>query len=216
VGQIGKQWVEAISHHLKDYEGFKKAFLNHWWSTSRQALAKCTLYQTKYDRRSGLTLSAHFLKFATTASYLEPRPSDIELIEAIRSHFPVGVQRAMLTTQLRTIEETLDLLKRVEIMEMAENFPRSHVQSTQNSPNVYRQGNNPPRNDPRGQTQAHVRQVNHWQSRNRSNGNRRRNHRNQNAGRGGEPSGGSSGPLNPNASPYNARQEQEGHSRSEN
>ena len=110
VGQIGKQWVEAISHRLQDYEGFKKAFLNHWWSTSRQALAKCSLYQTKYDRRSGLTLSAHFLKFATTASYLEPRPSDLEVIEAIRSHFPVVVQRAMLTNQLHIIEETLDLL----------------------------------------------------------------------------------------------------------
>ena len=216
VGQIGKQWVEAISHHLQDYEGFKKAFLNHWWSTSRQALAKCTLYQTKYDRRSGLTLSAHFLKFATTASYLEPRPSDIEVIEAIRSHFPVVVQRAMLTNQLHTIEETLDLLKRVEIVEMTENFPRTNIQSTQNSPNVYRQGNNPPRNDPRGQTQAQVRQVNHWRSRNRSNGNRGRNFRYQDARRGGETSGGSSGPLDSTAPPYSARQELVGHSRSEN
>jgi hypothetical protein len=113
VGLIGKQWVEAIGHHLQDCEGFKMALLNHWWSTSLQSLAKCTLYHTKYDRRSGMTLSAHFLKFATTASYIEPRPSDIELIEAIRSHFPVGVQREMLTNQLRTVEKTLDLLKRV-------------------------------------------------------------------------------------------------------
>jgi hypothetical protein len=28
VGQIGRQWVEAISPNLRDYEAFKKAFLN--------------------------------------------------------------------------------------------------------------------------------------------------------------------------------------------
>lgn len=80
VGQIRKQWVEAISHNLQDYEGFEKTFLYKCWSTSRQSLANCTLYQTKYARRSGLTLSTHFLKYATTASYLDPRPSDIQLI----------------------------------------------------------------------------------------------------------------------------------------
>jgi hypothetical protein len=56
------------------------------------------------------------------ASYLDPRPTDVEVIEAIRYHFPLGVQRAMLTNQLRTIEDTLDLLKRVEVMEAGERF----------------------------------------------------------------------------------------------
>jgi hypothetical protein len=34
-----------------------------------------------------LNLSAHFIKSATTGSYLDPTSSDIEVIEAIRSHF---------------------------------------------------------------------------------------------------------------------------------
>ncbi|PNF26471.1 hypothetical protein B7P43_G15219 [Cryptotermes secundus] len=104
VGHIGKQWVEAVMHNVADYEAFKKAFLNTWWSTSRQSLVKCTLYQAKYDRRSGLSLSGHFLKHVTMASYLDPRPSDGELIEAIRAHYPIGVQRAMLTNQMYTID----------------------------------------------------------------------------------------------------------------
>jgi hypothetical protein len=40
----------------------------------------------------------------------------VEVIEAIRYHFPLSVQRAMLTNQLHTLEETLNLLKRVEVM----------------------------------------------------------------------------------------------------
>jgi hypothetical protein len=68
------------------------------------------------------------LKYTTMASYLEPRPTNVEIIEAIRYHFPIGVQRAMLTNQLRTIEETLDLLKRVEVMEASEGFQKPHSQ----------------------------------------------------------------------------------------
>jgi hypothetical protein len=124
VEQIGRQWVEGISPQLRDYEAFKKAFLNTWWSTSRQSLVRCNIYQAKYDRRSNLSLSAHFLKYATMASYLDPKPSDPDMIEAIKSHFPIAVQRAMLTNQLRTVEETLDLLKRIEIMEASEGFQR--------------------------------------------------------------------------------------------
>jgi hypothetical protein len=60
------------------------------------------------------------------ASYLNPRPSDIEVIEAIRYHFPVNIQRAMLSNQLRTIGDTLNQLRRVEVIETGEAFPRPH------------------------------------------------------------------------------------------
>jgi hypothetical protein len=50
------------------------------------------------------------------ASYLDPKPSDTEIIETIRYHFPISVQRAMLSIQLISIGEAVGLLKRVEIM----------------------------------------------------------------------------------------------------
>jgi hypothetical protein len=92
--------MEAIAHRLTDYETFKEAFLNTWWSKSKQSLVKCTLYQTRYDRTSRLSLSAHSLKHVNMAAYLGPRPSEEDLIEAIRAHYPLGVQRAWLTNQL--------------------------------------------------------------------------------------------------------------------
>jgi hypothetical protein len=49
IGHLSWQWIEAIAHRLTDYEAFKEAFLNTWWSKSKQSLVKCTLYQTKYD-----------------------------------------------------------------------------------------------------------------------------------------------------------------------
>jgi hypothetical protein len=103
VGNLSRQWLEAISGKLKSYEGFRQAFLSAWWSPSQQSLVKCSIYQGKYDRRSKLTLSGRFLKCAAMASHLERRPSDTEVIEAIRCHFPIHVQRAMLGTQLRAV-----------------------------------------------------------------------------------------------------------------
>ena len=120
VGPMSSQWLETVSWNLQDYTQFKQVFLKTWWSTARQSLVKCRLYQGIYDRNSGLSLSGYFLKQATIASYLDPKPTEIEITEALRYHYPIGIQRAMLSTQIRSIEETLDLLKRVEAMEANE------------------------------------------------------------------------------------------------
>jgi hypothetical protein len=108
VGQMSRQWIETATWNLKDYNAFKRAFLNTWWSGSTQSVGKCSLYHGKYHRNSNLSLSGHFLKQATMAPYLDTRPIDVEVIEAIRYHFPIGVQRSMFTNQLRTIKETLN------------------------------------------------------------------------------------------------------------
>jgi hypothetical protein len=79
------------------------------------------------------------------ASYLDPRPTDVEIIEAIRYHFPIHVQRVMLGTQLRSISEALDLLRRVELMEEQHSYQGSPnggsgPQQSSNRPGYTRQG----------------------------------------------------------------------------
>jgi hypothetical protein len=120
IGSRSRQWADTMRHQISDYGSFRKAFLNTWWSASQQRLVKRRLYKGKYSRQSNLSLSQHFLKYAAMASNLDPRPTDFEIIEAIRYHFPVSVQRVMLNPQLNSIEETLDLLRRVEILEKQE------------------------------------------------------------------------------------------------
>jgi uncharacterized membrane protein YgcG len=206
IGHLSKQWTEAIAYRLTDYEAFKEAFLNTLWSKATQSLVKCTLYLTRYDRRSGLSLTAHFLNHVNMAAYLEPRPSEVDLIEAVRAHYLLSVHRAMLTNQLQTIEQALDLLRRVELMEQADPYQKSH-QPTHNPNHQNRSGNYPNRKDQQGHNPAQVRQIQFSLSRNRSHGYRRRNRGNNDGGRGGVSSGGSSGSLNPNAPPFPGRQE---------
>jgi hypothetical protein len=58
------------------------------------------------------------------ASFLEPKLSEVEIIEAIRFHYPLNIQRVMLNVQMKNISETLDLVKRIEIMENREFYDR--------------------------------------------------------------------------------------------
>ncbi|PNF34182.1 hypothetical protein B7P43_G17752 [Cryptotermes secundus] len=143
VGAVGKQWVATVAQNLSDYEQLKAAFSGNPWSKSKQSLARCSLYQDRFSPRSGLSLSSHFLKYATMASYLQPRPSDTEVIEAVRHHFPVMVQRAMLGSYLSTVGEALDLLKRVEMMEADGSYRGSNPVTHQ--PNQTSRGNPPSR-----------------------------------------------------------------------
>jgi hypothetical protein len=116
-GSVSKQWLEATNMKFTYYEQFKSEFLSTWWSAAQQGLVKCKLYQSKYDKTAGLSLSAHFLKYATMASYLEPKLTDYEVIEALRCHYPQEIQKLLISTRLCTIAEVLEVLKRLELME---------------------------------------------------------------------------------------------------
>jgi hypothetical protein len=37
--------LPAIYDKLKDYDDFRKTFLNTWWSQSQQSIVKCNLYR---------------------------------------------------------------------------------------------------------------------------------------------------------------------------
>jgi hypothetical protein len=89
--------LETISDRFRNYEDFRQAFVKTWQSPSQQSLEKCNLYQDKYDPSSELSFSAHFIRYAKTAAYLDPKPTEIEVIEAIRYHFPARIQRILLS-----------------------------------------------------------------------------------------------------------------------
>jgi hypothetical protein len=96
---------------ITDYGTFKQELLKTWWSPPQQSLVRCKLYQDKYTKHSNVSLSAYFLKYATLASYLDSKPTEVEIIETLRFHHPFEVQRAVLNIQTKTISETLDTQK---------------------------------------------------------------------------------------------------------
>jgi hypothetical protein len=134
-GPMSKQWLEATSPKFTSYEQFKREFLATWWSAAQQGRIKCSLYQSKYDPAAGLSLSAHFLKYITMASYLEPNLSDYEIMEAIRCHYPAEIQRLLVTTKMNTVAEALEVLKQLEMLEDRTINSRAEVQQEHTQPN---------------------------------------------------------------------------------
>jgi hypothetical protein len=80
-----------------------------------------------------------------TASYLEPKLNPNEIVEILRNHYPIHIQRVMLSSQLHSIEDALDLLKRVKVMEQNESSQRTHQQAPYHNPNPPRQNQASPR-----------------------------------------------------------------------
>jgi hypothetical protein len=163
IGSMSKQWVEATSAKFQNYEHFRKEFLATWWSAAQQGIIKCSLYQSKYDPSAGLSLSAHFLKYVTMASCLEPTLSDYEVIEAVRCHYPAEIQKLLVTTKMNTVTEALEVLKRLEMLE--ERMVNSRAEIKQD-PTTHHNFSNRNRNE--GQRGAGpVRQVQRYNDRDR-------------------------------------------------
>jgi hypothetical protein len=164
IGSVSKQWLEATNEKFGSYEQFKAEFLSTWWSAAQQGLVKCKLYQSKYDKTEGLSLSAHFLKYATMASYLEPKLTDCEVIEALRCHYPQEIQKLLISTKLCTIAEVLEVLKRLELME-----ERSSVFDVGPKSNMQQKNPQNRSGDSRYEGSGQVRQVQSYNSRGREN-----------------------------------------------
>jgi hypothetical protein len=104
-------------------------------------------------------MSAHFLRYSVMAAHLSPRLSELDLIDAIAGHFPSYVQRAILSANVRSIQEALSFLNKVEAMESDEAGRRSNSGPPQNrqSPKANNNKHYQGRNDRNRHGEHHVR-----------------------------------------------------------
>ena len=66
-------------------------------------------------------MSTHFLRYSVMAANLTPRLSDVNTINAISGHFAPYVQRALLSANVRTVQDALNFLSKLESIEAGEN-----------------------------------------------------------------------------------------------
>jgi hypothetical protein len=132
---LAHSWLISISHTLTSYEDFKSTFMHHFWSREAQSLARCSIYTNKYSKQSGDKMSAHFLKYAVLATYLEPSIPDRELISTLQFHFPPFIQIILATAPLQRVQDAVDILKRYEMMANHDPGPKPNpVPPTRDNP----------------------------------------------------------------------------------
>jgi hypothetical protein len=109
-----------VYQDLTSYDQFKRAFTELLWSPQIQSQVRSQFHQDRFDRNSNASMSSHFLKYSVLAANLSPKLSELDLIEAMAGHFPPYVQRAFLSASVRTIQDTLTFLNKLETMEQTD------------------------------------------------------------------------------------------------
>jgi hypothetical protein len=56
--KFAQEWISAIRHKLQSYDEFREQFSKFLWNDLRQAQVKVSIYQDKFDRRSGESMAS--------------------------------------------------------------------------------------------------------------------------------------------------------------
>jgi hypothetical protein len=85
------------------------------------------------------------MKYAVKAKYLEPPMSNLEFLNALKEHFPVGVKKAWIAVKSQTLQEAA-----AAFLSDVADLENNQVDLEPKGPAHYNQQNNPqsPRRDP--------------------------------------------------------------------
>jgi hypothetical protein len=108
-----KNFISAVYKGMETFEQLSQELTRFLWDDRRQADARASIYQDKYKEGTSET-SAHFLSYTVQATHLTHKLSELELVNAISRHYPMSVQRAFMSANVRTITEAVSLLKSLE------------------------------------------------------------------------------------------------------
>jgi len=114
---IAKNWVSTVYGELKSYELFKTLFTKFLWNVPTQSRIRCSIYQDKFTRQDGEYMSSHYLKYANLAANIQPALSEEDLVGALTSHCPVIVQRSLISEDIKTTKDAINLLGKLYALE---------------------------------------------------------------------------------------------------
>lgn len=114
---FAQNWVSSEYHKMDSYQSFKSQFSKLFWNELEQSRVRCDIYQGKYDRNGGESMTEHYFRYASLAANLQPPLTEYDLVTALTSHFSMEIQRAMLAANLRSSQEALAFLGRMQSLE---------------------------------------------------------------------------------------------------
>lgn len=132
---VARNWFSTVYGELKGYEHFKTLFTNFFWNSPAQARIRCSIYQDKFTRQDGETMTSHYLKYANLAANLQPAMSEEDLIGALTSHYPIAVQRSLISGNIKTTQDAINLLGKLDSLE-----DRDECRSPRRNPDRYDAG----------------------------------------------------------------------------
>jgi len=87
------------------------------WNDQKLSSIRCKIFQDKFDRNGEETLAAHYLRCVNLAANLHPPLSEYDLLGALTAHYPYEVQKCMISANLKSNQEALTLLGKLQAMD---------------------------------------------------------------------------------------------------
>lgn len=110
-GNKARVWSQALLFSFRSFQDFKTAFVQHFWSETKQLDIKLELQATKYTEREG-SLVNHFMKYIAMARHIDPPYSESMLIATIARHYPPNVSSVLIGAC--NIEQALERLRQAD------------------------------------------------------------------------------------------------------
>ena len=96
---------------IMEYEEFRRLFLELYWDARMQVEIRNRIMNESYNPRKDGSTSAHFMKMAQLAKFLDPAKGPPELLSLVTGHFPSNIRRAIIVSRQSSLKEMMKLLK---------------------------------------------------------------------------------------------------------
>jgi hypothetical protein len=134
-----KAWLSAEYYKLETYENFRTQVTQLLWNDQKQSSIRCKIFQDKFDRNGEETLAAHYLRYVNLAANLHPPLSEYDSLGeltarrqhidctltahrqhidcTLTAHCPYEVQKCIISATLKSNQEALTLLGKLQAMD---------------------------------------------------------------------------------------------------
>lgn len=125
-------WGEIKRDEFSNYEHFKTAFFARYWDVENE---RKLFRKLRYGVFSGGSHSDYFLQLVKESKYLREKISEVELIEMVASHFPYEIQRGVVSSGIRSVDEMDEFLRRIDRTEGARDRQQGNYEGRWRHPN---------------------------------------------------------------------------------
>jgi hypothetical protein len=95
-----------------------------------------------FTRQDGETITSHYLKYANLTANLQPAMSQEDLVGALTSHYPIVIQRSLISGNIKTTQDAIYLLGKLDALEARDDY-RNPRQNSENHDASRRSQHNP-------------------------------------------------------------------------
>ena len=130
---IAKSWFSTVYGELNGYEHFKTLFTKFLWNSPTQSRIRCSIYQDKFTRQDGESMTSHYLRYGNLAANLQPPTTEEDLLGAQTLHYTIVVERSTISRNIKTTQDAINLLGKLDALEVRDEYknPRQNPETHQ-------------------------------------------------------------------------------------